>query len=80
VEMLAHANQFLGQGRALKEAECGTGVKFDVQVQFSVLSSYVLGKISGRRISPRTENRELRTCFSVIRSFQKPRAAKHVMH
>jgi hypothetical protein len=50
LEMLAHAYQFLGQGSAFEKAESGTGVKFDVQVQFSVLSSQflVLSKISGR--------------------------------
>ena len=39
LEVLAHADQFLGQGSAFEEAESGTGVKFDVQVQFLVLSS-----------------------------------------
>jgi len=39
----AHADQFLGQGRAFEEAESGTGVKFDIQfsvpsTQYSVLS------------------------------------------
>jgi len=39
LKILAHAYQFLGQGSAFEKAESGTGVKFDVQVQFSVLSS-----------------------------------------
>ena len=41
LEVLAHANEFLGQGRAFEEAECGAGVKFYIQVlstQYSVLS------------------------------------------
>ena len=42
LEVLAHAYQFLGQGSAFEEAECGTGVKFDVHqvlsAQLSVLS------------------------------------------
>ena len=39
LEVLAHADQFLGQGSAFEKAESGTGVKFDIQIQFSVLGS-----------------------------------------
>ena len=42
VEVLAHADQFLGQRSTFEEAECGTGVKFDKQVlstQYSELVS-----------------------------------------
>ena len=41
VEMRAHGDEFLRQGSAFEEAECGAGVKFDEQVlstQYSVLS------------------------------------------
>lgn len=31
LEVLAHADQFLGQGRAFEEAEGGAGVEFDVR-------------------------------------------------
>jgi hypothetical protein len=51
LEMLAHADQFLGQGSAFEKAECRTGVKFDIQIQFSVLS----------KISAAAFRRELRT-------------------
>ena len=41
LEVLAHADQFLGQRSAFEETECGAGVKFDVHEssQLSVLSS-----------------------------------------
>jgi hypothetical protein len=38
VEVLAHADQFLGQGSAFEEAECRAGVEFN-EHQLPVVSS-----------------------------------------